>query len=150
MSLASLQVQIQNLLNGVGGAQSMVFLDLLAELGEVERARALEIFTAVLRNIINGDKRALSDRDKEQRAFVESLTNEIVRALKDHQGDISDFLLKDIRQFGSDYSTTKRGAKVRLVTKKNSTPVDISKFRRLKNGASATLSSLNPSDPKRV
>jgi uncharacterized protein with von Willebrand factor type A (vWA) domain len=81
-SLLSLQMQLQTLLEGVGGAETAGLLDGLAQLSEAERSVVIPRLTRTIREITKSDKRLMSEKDKEMKEFEDSLFEGVMEALK--------------------------------------------------------------------
>jgi hypothetical protein len=81
-SLLSLQMQLQTLLEGVGGEETAGLLDGLAQLSEAERSLVIPRLTRTIREIAKSDKRLLSDKDREMKQFEDSLFDGVMEALK--------------------------------------------------------------------
>jgi hypothetical protein len=85
-SLLSLQMQLQTLLEGVGGEETAGLLDGLAQLSEAERALVIPRLTRTIKEIVKSDKRLMSDRDRELKDFEDSLFEGVMEALKHEPG----------------------------------------------------------------
>lgn len=85
-SLLSLQMQLQTLLEGVGGEETAGLLDGLAQLSEAERALVIPRLTRTIKEIVKSDKRLMSDRDREMKDFEDSLFDGVMEALKHEPG----------------------------------------------------------------
>jgi hypothetical protein len=81
-SLLSLQMQLQTLLEGVGGEETAGLLDGLAQLSEAERSVVIPRLTRTIKEITESDKRLMSDKDKEMKEFEDSLFEGVMEALK--------------------------------------------------------------------
>ncbi|MEY4667492.1 MAG: hypothetical protein RL518_191 [Pseudomonadota bacterium] len=81
-SLLSLQLQLQTLLEGVGGEETAGLLDGLAQLSEAERSLVIPRLTRTIHQIAKSDKRLLSDKDREMKQFEDSLFEGVMEALK--------------------------------------------------------------------
>lgn len=84
-SLISLQMQLQTLLEGVGGEETAGLLDGLAKLSETERSLIVPLITKVINTIAHGDKRVMSAKDKELKEFEDALFNDVLAALEKPQ-----------------------------------------------------------------
>lgn len=82
-NLFSLQLQIKHMLEGVGGDAAVELLDGLAKLSSSEQQVMLKVFTRVIEKITEGDKRLVSEIDKELDAFEECLYQDIVSGMED-------------------------------------------------------------------
>jgi hypothetical protein len=80
-SLLSLQLQLQTLLEGVGGDTTASLLDNLARLSDTERAAIIPLITKVIAKVVDGDKRLLSAKDEELKDFEDSLFESVLAAL---------------------------------------------------------------------
>jgi hypothetical protein len=80
-SLLSLQLQLQTLLEGVGGDSTASLLDHLARLSDTERAAVIPLITKVIAKVVAGDKRLVSAEDKELKDFEDSLFESVLAAL---------------------------------------------------------------------
>ena len=80
-NLLSLQLQLQTLLEGVGGEGTASLLDGLSQLSETERKRVIPLLSRVVSRVIKGDKRVASSEDKDLQNFEDSLFDSIVAAL---------------------------------------------------------------------
>jgi hypothetical protein len=85
-SLLSLQMQLQTLLEGVGGEETAGLLDGLAQLSEAERSLVIPRLTRTIQEIAKSDKRLVSDKDKEMKQFEDSLFEGVMEALKHEPG----------------------------------------------------------------
>lgn len=81
-SLLSLQLQLQTLLEGVGGEETAGLLDGLAQLSETERALVIPRLTRTIQEIAKSDKRLISEKDRELKNFEDSLFEGVMEALK--------------------------------------------------------------------
>jgi hypothetical protein len=81
-SLLSLQMQLQTLLEGVGGEETAGLLDGLAQLSEAERSLVIPRITRTIQEITKSEKRLMSDKDKEMKDFEDSLFEGVLEALK--------------------------------------------------------------------
>lgn len=81
-SLISLQMQLQTLLEGVGGEETAGLLDGLAKLSETERSLVIPLITKAINAIALGDKRVMSAKDKELKEFEDSLFNDVLAAIE--------------------------------------------------------------------
>ena len=82
-NLLSLQMHLQTLLEGVGGEGTAGLLDGLAKLSETERSTLIPLITKVINKVIAGERRLLSDKDRELQAFEDSLYEGVLAALQD-------------------------------------------------------------------
>jgi hypothetical protein len=80
-NLLSLQLQLQTLLEGVGGEGTASLLDGLAQLSESERKRIIPLLSRVVSQVLKGDKRLLSAEDKELQDFENNLLQSIMTSL---------------------------------------------------------------------
>lgn len=85
-SLLSLQMQLQTLLEGVGGEETAGLLDGLAQLSEAERSVVIPRLTRTIREIVKSDKRVMSEKDREMKEFEDSLFEGVMEALKHEPG----------------------------------------------------------------
>lgn len=86
-NLLSLQLQLQTLLEGVGGEGTASLLDGLSQLSETERKRIIPVLSRVVNRILKGDKRVSSTEDKELQNFEDSLFDSIMMALGQSSND---------------------------------------------------------------
>jgi hypothetical protein len=86
-NLLSLQLQLQTLLEGVGGEGTASLLDGLSQLSESERKRILPILSRVIGRVIKGDKRLSSAEDRELQDLEDSLFDSIMLALGQSAND---------------------------------------------------------------
>lgn len=77
----SLQLQLQTLMEGVGGDGTASLLDNLAQLSESERSKIIPLLSRVVGRIAQGDKRLFSDDDRALKDFEDSLFESIVASL---------------------------------------------------------------------
>ena len=80
-SLLSLQLQLQTLLEGVGGDHTASLLDNIARLSDTERATIIPLIAKVIAKVAGGDKRLLSANDEELKDFEDSLYESVLAAL---------------------------------------------------------------------
>lgn len=80
-SLLSLQLQLQTLLEGVGGEGTATLLDGLAKLSETERAVLIPVISQVIGRIANGEQRLTSDQDQRMKEFEDSLFESVLAAM---------------------------------------------------------------------
>ncbi len=80
-SLLSLQLQLQTLLEGVGGEGTASLLDGLAKLSETERAVVIPVISQVIGRIVNGEQRLASEEDKRLKDFEDSLFESVLAAM---------------------------------------------------------------------
>lgn len=86
-NLLSLQLQLQTLLEGVGGEGTASLLDGLAQLSDSERKRIIPLLSRVVSNIVKGDKRLISAEDKELKDFEDSLFESIMSSIGQSSND---------------------------------------------------------------
>lgn len=77
----SLQLQLQTLMEGVGGEGTASLLDSLAQLGDLERRRIVPLLSRVVARIAQSDKRIFSDEDRSMHQFEEALYDSLVSSL---------------------------------------------------------------------
>lgn len=80
-SLLSLQVQVEGLLEGVGGSSTASLLDGLAELTEKERELVLPVLIKAVQVIAQRPNRLRGERDESLRDFEEGLFGSLAAAL---------------------------------------------------------------------
>ena len=80
-NLLSLQLQLQTLMEGVGGDSTASLLDGLAKLTESERAVVIPLITRAIHNISGQENRLMSEKDKHLKDFEDSLFNGVIAAL---------------------------------------------------------------------
>lgn len=83
----SLQLQLQTLMEGVGGDGTASLLDNLAQLSETERTKIIPLISRVIGRIAQSDKRQFSDDDKSLKDFEDSLFESIVTSLGQSAND---------------------------------------------------------------
>ncbi len=86
-NLLSLQLQLQTLLEGVGGEGTASLLDGLSQLSETERKRIIPLLSRVVGRVLKGDKRLSSSEDKDLQNFEDSLFDSIMSALGQSAND---------------------------------------------------------------
>ncbi|MFN4896492.1 MAG: hypothetical protein ACK5GN_02355 [Pseudomonadota bacterium] len=86
-NLLSLQLQLQTLLEGVGGEGTASLLDGLAQLSESERKRIIPLLSRVVGKVLKGEKRLSSAEDQELQNFEDSLFDSIMAALGQSAND---------------------------------------------------------------
>jgi hypothetical protein len=86
-NLLSLQLQLQTLLEGVGGEGTASLLDGLSQLSETERKRIIPLLSRVVSRVLRGDKRLSSTEDKELQNFEDALFDSIMSALGQSSND---------------------------------------------------------------
>lgn len=86
-NLLSLQLQLQTLLEGVGGEGTASLLDGLSQLSETERKRIIPLLSRVVTRVLRGDKRLSSTEDKELQNFEDALFDSIISALGQSSND---------------------------------------------------------------
>jgi hypothetical protein len=80
-SLKALQLQLQSMMEGAGGAKASRLLDGLADVGIKERDALLEIFIGVVEKLASGEKRFFTDEDVKQQEMIDSLYEEVMAQL---------------------------------------------------------------------
>jgi hypothetical protein len=86
-NLLSLQLQLQTLLEGVGGEGTASLLDGLAQLSDSERRRIIPLLSRVVSKVLQGDKRLLSVEDKELQEFEDTLFQSILSSIGESAND---------------------------------------------------------------
>jgi hypothetical protein len=86
-NLLSLQLQLQTLLEGVGGEGTASLLDGLAQLSDTERKRIIPLLSRVVSRVLKGEKRLMSADDKELQDFEDSLFQSILSSLGQSAND---------------------------------------------------------------
>ncbi len=81
-SLLSLQLQLQTLLEGVGGEETAGLLDGLAKLTDAERSAVIPKITKTINDIIQSEHRLMSEKDVELKRFEDSLFDGVLEALQ--------------------------------------------------------------------
>ncbi len=76
-------MQLQTLLEGVGGENTAGLLDGLAKLSETERSILIPLITRVINKVVMGEQRLMSEKDKELKEFEDSLFEGVLEALQD-------------------------------------------------------------------
>ena len=82
-SLLSLQLQLQTLLEGVGGDETAGLLDALAKMSDTERSIVIPELTKVINRIVSTGKRVQSEQDLEMQDFENSLFESVLSAMGD-------------------------------------------------------------------
>lgn len=77
----SLQLQLQTLMEGVGGEGTATLLDSLAQLSESERRKIIPLLSRVVSKIAQGEKRMFSEEDRSLQDFEDALYDSIVSSL---------------------------------------------------------------------
>ena len=77
----SLQLQLQTLMEGVGGEGTATLLDSLAQLNETERRKIIPLLSRVVSKIAQGEKRMFSEDDRSLKDFEDALYDSIVSSL---------------------------------------------------------------------
>jgi hypothetical protein len=80
-SLLGLQLQLQTLLEGVGGEGTATLLDALAKLSEAERAAIIPLFTKLVHRVADGSQRLFSDEENALKEFEDSLFESVLSAI---------------------------------------------------------------------
>lgn len=80
-SLLGLQLQLQTLLEGVGGDATSGLLDSLAQLSETERRLLVPILTNVVKRVATETPRTLSDEERSLKDFENSLYESVLGAI---------------------------------------------------------------------
>jgi len=83
----SLQLQLQTLMEGVGGEGTATLLDSLAQLSEAERRKIIPLLSRVVTKIAQGDKRIFSEDDRSLKDFEDALFDSIVSSLGNVSND---------------------------------------------------------------
>ena len=78
-------MQLQTLLEGVGGEETAGLLDSLAKLSETERSLVIPLISKAINSIANGDKRVMSAKDQELKQFEDALFEDVLAALEKPQ-----------------------------------------------------------------
>jgi hypothetical protein len=86
-SLLSLQLQLQTLLEGVGGEDSAGLLDALAKLSDTERAVVIPALTKSVLRVLSGEKRLQSQSDLAMEDFENELFESVLSAMGDAGGE---------------------------------------------------------------
>ncbi|MFO0416445.1 MAG: hypothetical protein ACK5Y6_04080 [Pseudomonadota bacterium] len=86
-NLLSLQLQLQTLLEGVGGEGTSSLLDNIAQLSEAERKRIIPLLSRVISRVVQGEKRLISAEDRELKEFEDSLFDSIMTSLGQSAND---------------------------------------------------------------
>lgn len=77
----SLQLQLQTLMEGVGGDGTASLLDSLAQLSDYERKKIIPLLSRVVSGIAKSDKRIFSDEDRSLKDFEDALYDSIIGSL---------------------------------------------------------------------
>ncbi len=83
----SLQLQLETLLEDVGGERAVEMLDSLAQLSGSEQKVVLAAFDRVIKRIAAGSDRLISNDDKRMKEFEEGLYSDIVAAIQSATGE---------------------------------------------------------------
>lgn len=86
-NLLSLQLQLQTLLEGVGGEGTASLLDGLSQLSETERKRIIPLLSRVVTKVLKSDKRLSTSEDHDLQNFEDSLFDSIMIALGQSSND---------------------------------------------------------------
>jgi hypothetical protein len=86
-NLLSLQLQLQTLLEGVGGEGTASLLDGLAQLSDSERKRIIPLLSRVVSRVLKGEKRLMTAEDKELQDFEDSLFQGILASMGQSAND---------------------------------------------------------------
>jgi hypothetical protein len=86
-NLLSLQLQLQTLLEGVGGEGTSSLLDNIAQLSEAERKRIIPLLSRVISRVVQGEKRLISAEDRELKEFEDSLFDSIMTSIGQSAND---------------------------------------------------------------
>lgn len=82
-SLMSLQLQLQTLLEGVGGDETAGLLDALAKMSDTERSLVIPELTKVINRVVDGSNRVQSQEDIQMQDFENSLFESVLSAMGD-------------------------------------------------------------------
>jgi hypothetical protein len=80
-SLLSLQLQLQTLLEGVGGEGTASLLDGIAKLSETERSVVIPVISQVINRLVTSEQRLASEEDKRLKEFEDSLFESVMSAI---------------------------------------------------------------------
>lgn len=80
-SLLSLQLQLQTILEGVGGEEAALLMDSLAKLSETERGHVIPMLTRVISRLVEEHDRVLSKDEEELKNFENALYESVVSAV---------------------------------------------------------------------
>ena len=80
-SLMSLELQMNTLLEEVGGDEAKALLDSVSNLSRCEQKQILGLFRRVVNQVVAGEKRVYSDEDKRLAEFEEQLFQDVLRSL---------------------------------------------------------------------
>jgi hypothetical protein len=86
-NLLSLQLQLQTLLEGVGGEGTASLLDGLAQLSDSERKKIIPLLSRLVSRVVKGDKRLFSAEDKESKELEDSLFHSIMSSIGQSAND---------------------------------------------------------------
>jgi hypothetical protein len=86
-SLLSLQLQLQTLLEGVGGEETAGLLDALAKLSETERSIVIPVLSKVISRIASGEQRLQTQDDIQLQEFENSLFESVLSAMGEAVGE---------------------------------------------------------------
>ncbi len=82
-SLLSLQLQLQTLLEGVGGDETAGLLDVLAKMSDTERALIIPVLTKTLSRLLESGNRLQTNEDIRLQDFENSLFESVMAAMGD-------------------------------------------------------------------
>ncbi|MFM1848449.1 MAG: hypothetical protein RL417_1923 [Pseudomonadota bacterium] len=83
----SLQLQLETLLEDVGGDRAVEVLDSLSQLSGSEQKLVLGVFDRVIKRIAAGSERLVSNDDRRMKEFEDSLYSDIVSAIESSSGE---------------------------------------------------------------
>lgn len=83
----SLQLQLETLLEDVGGERTVEMLDALSQVSGSEQKVLLGVFERVIKRVAAGTERLISNDDKRLKEFEDSLYSDIVSAIQAASGE---------------------------------------------------------------
>jgi len=86
-NFVSLQLQLETLLEDVGGDRAVELLDSLSNLSGSEQKLILGIFDRVVKRVASGAERLVSNDDKRLKDFEEGLYSDLVSAIQSASGE---------------------------------------------------------------
>ena len=85
-SLMSVQLQLNTLLDGIGGEAATGLLDSVSKLSGAEQELVLGAMSRVVEKIASGEDRLYSNDDVALKNFEEGLYNDLVKAIREASG----------------------------------------------------------------
>jgi hypothetical protein len=85
-SLLSLQLQLQTILEGVGGEEAAGLMDALAKLSNTERATVIPMLTRIIARLVTEHDRVLGKEEQELKEFENALFESVLSAVQGNGG----------------------------------------------------------------